>query len=111
MVIAAPNQVVRGADAALPASGTRRSTKYAVETIGAFLLVFTVGTAVGSGSPFAPLGIGAVLIVILYAGGHPSAGPPRYHATVVVSRKEYGITRWGTTKPVKVILDATLKRV
>jgi polyisoprenoid-binding protein YceI len=40
-----------------------------------------------------------------------TAGPPRYHATVVVSPKEYGITRWGTTKPVKVILDAVLKRV
>ncbi|MCU1694848.1 MAG: hypothetical protein JWR34_911 [Mycobacterium sp.] len=40
-----------------------------------------------------------------------TTGPPRYHATVVVSPKEYGITRWGTTKPVKVILDATLKRV
>jgi polyisoprenoid-binding protein YceI len=40
-----------------------------------------------------------------------TAGPPRYQATVVVSPKEYGITRWGTTKPVKVMLDATLKRV
>jgi polyisoprenoid-binding protein YceI len=40
-----------------------------------------------------------------------TAGPPRYTATVVVSPKEYGITRWGTTKPVKVILDITLKRV
>jgi polyisoprenoid-binding protein YceI len=40
-----------------------------------------------------------------------TAGAPRYQATVVVSPKEYGITRWGTTKPVKVILDATLKRV
>jgi polyisoprenoid-binding protein YceI len=39
-----------------------------------------------------------------------TAGPPRYNAKVVVSPKEYGITRWGTTKPVKVILDATLKR-
>ena len=39
-----------------------------------------------------------------------TAGPPRYTATVVVSPKEYGITRWGTTKPVKVILDATLTR-
>jgi hypothetical protein len=29
---------------------------------------------------------------------------------VVVSPKEYGITRWGTTKPVKVILDVTLTR-
>jgi polyisoprenoid-binding protein YceI len=40
-----------------------------------------------------------------------AAGPLHYKATVVVSPKEYGITRWGTTKPVKVILDATLKRV
>jgi polyisoprenoid-binding protein YceI len=39
-----------------------------------------------------------------------TAGPPRYNATVVVSPKEYGVSRWGTTKPVKVILDATLKR-
>jgi polyisoprenoid-binding protein YceI len=39
-----------------------------------------------------------------------TAGPPRYNATVVVASKEYGITRLGTTKPVKVILDATLKR-
>jgi polyisoprenoid-binding protein YceI len=39
-----------------------------------------------------------------------TAGPPRYNATLVVSPKEYGITRWGTTKPVKVILDVTLKR-
>jgi polyisoprenoid-binding protein YceI len=38
------------------------------------------------------------------------AGPPRYHATVVVSPTEYGITRLGTTKPVKVILDVTLER-
>ena len=40
-----------------------------------------------------------------------TAGPPHYKATVVVSPKEYGITRFGTTKPVKVILDATLKQV
>jgi polyisoprenoid-binding protein YceI len=39
-----------------------------------------------------------------------TAGRPRYNATVVVSPKEYGVSRWGTTKPVKVILAATLKR-
>jgi polyisoprenoid-binding protein YceI len=39
-----------------------------------------------------------------------TVGSPRYTATVVVSPKEYGVTRWGTTKPVKVVLDATLKR-
>ena len=36
--------------------------------------MFTIGTAVGSASPFAPLGIGAVLMVMVYAGGHPSGG-------------------------------------
>ncbi|MFZ0902953.1 MAG: YceI family protein [Mycobacterium sp.] len=48
--------------------------------------------------------------VSFHATRSTTAGPPRYNATVVVSPKEYGITRWGTTKPVKVILDATLKR-
>ena len=48
--------------------------RYAVEAIGTFFLVFTVGTAVGSGSPMAPLGIGAVLMVMVYAGGHLSGG-------------------------------------
>ena len=48
--------------------------------------------------------------VTFHATRSTTAGPPRYNATVVVSPKEYGITRWGTTKPVKVILDATLKR-
>jgi polyisoprenoid-binding protein YceI len=48
--------------------------------------------------------------VTFHATRSTTAGPPRYNATVVVSPKDYGITRWGTTKPVKVILDATLKR-
>lgn len=48
--------------------------------------------------------------VTFHATRSTTSGPPRYNATVVVSPKEYGITRWGTTKPVKVILDATLKR-
>ena len=48
--------------------------------------------------------------VSFHATRSTTAGPPRYNATVVVSPKEYGITRWGTTKPVKVILDATLTR-
>jgi aquaporin Z len=52
----------------------RPGVKYAVEAIGTFFLVFTVGAAVGSGSPFAPLGIGAVLMVMIYAGGHLSGG-------------------------------------
>ena len=49
--------------------------------------------------------------VTFHATRATTMGRPRYHATVVVSPKEYGITRRGTTKSVKVILDATLKRV
>ncbi len=46
--------------------------KYVTEFIGTFGLVFTVGCAVMSGSPLAPLAIGASLMVLIYAGGHIS---------------------------------------
>jgi aquaporin Z len=50
--------------------------KYIVEFIGTFFLVFTVGSTVippGAG-PFAPLAIGASLMVMIFAGGHISGG-------------------------------------
>jgi aquaporin Z len=47
---------------------------YVVEAIGTFFLVFTVAAAAGSGSPLAPLAIGAILMVMIYAGGHISGG-------------------------------------
>ncbi|MFC9768705.1 MIP/aquaporin family protein [Rhodococcus jostii] len=57
------------------ASAARRTlSAYTVELIGTFFLVFTVGAAAGSGSPFAPLAIGAALMVLIYAGGHVSGG-------------------------------------
>lgn len=68
-----PDAPGRG-EAADVISAPRAGVKYAVEAIGTFFLVFTVGAAVGSGSPFAPLGIGAVLMVMVYAGGHLSGG-------------------------------------
>jgi aquaporin Z len=48
--------------------------KYAVEAIGAFFLVFTVSVSGLSGSMFTPLAAGAVLMVMVYAGGHISGG-------------------------------------
>lgn len=48
--------------------------KYVVEFIGTFFLVFTVGNVViepGAGS-LAPLAIGSVLMVMVFAGGHIS---------------------------------------
>ncbi|HQY90702.1 MAG: aquaporin [Caldilinea sp.] len=49
--------------------------KYITEFIGAFFLVFTVAAAaVGGWAPlgFAPLAIGSVLMVMIFAGGHIS---------------------------------------
>jgi aquaporin Z len=84
----APTQVISG-DSVDVVSGPRASVKYAVEAIGTFFLVFTVGAAVGSGSPFAPLGIGAVLMVMIYAGGHLSGGHynPAVTMAVLIRRR------------------------
>ncbi|MFG2000266.1 MIP/aquaporin family protein [Spirillospora sp. NPDC048911] len=46
--------------------------RYVTEFIGTFFLVFTVGCTVLAKSPLAPLAIGAVLMVMVYAGGHIS---------------------------------------
>jgi aquaporin Z len=46
--------------------------RYVAEFIGTFFLVFTVCCAVLSQAPLAPLGIGAVLMVMIFAGGHIS---------------------------------------
>jgi aquaporin Z len=43
---------------------------YAVEALGTFGLVLTVGVGLASRTPFAALGIGAVLMALIYAGGH-----------------------------------------
>ncbi len=46
--------------------------KLVVEFIGTFFLVFTVGMASANAGPLAPLAIGAVLMVLVFAGGHVS---------------------------------------
>jgi len=49
--------------------------RYLVEFIGTFFLVATIGFAVrGSAGPMAPLAIGSVLMVMIFAGGHVSGG-------------------------------------
>jgi aquaporin Z len=57
--------------------------KLVVEFVGTFFLVFTVGASVGSGASLAPLAIGAVLMVMVYAGGHISGG--HYNPAVTVA--------------------------
>jgi aquaporin Z len=46
--------------------------RYLTEFIGTFFLVFTVCSCVLAGSTLAPLAIGSVLMVMVYAGGHIS---------------------------------------
>ena len=48
--------------------------KYLVEFIGTFFLVFTVGASVRSGAVLAPVAIGSILMVMIFAGGHISGG-------------------------------------
>src|SRR5689334_7458243 len=50
--------------------------KYLTEFIGTFFLVLTVGCSViiGGAGVIAPLAIGSVLMVMIYAGGHVSGG-------------------------------------
>jgi aquaporin Z len=50
--------------------------KYIAELIGTFFLVLTIGCAViiGGSGVIAPLAIGSVLMVMIYAGGHVSGG-------------------------------------
>src|SRR4249920_703468 len=53
-----------------PAVGPLVMNKYLVEFIGTFFLVFTVGLAVRQGAALAPIAIGSVLMVMIFAGGH-----------------------------------------
>jgi aquaporin Z len=48
--------------------------KLIVEFVGTFFLVFTVGMAVARAGPLAPIAIGSVLMVMVFAGGHVSGG-------------------------------------
>jgi aquaporin Z len=47
---------------------------YLTEFVGTFFLVLTIGLTVLQATPFAPLAIGASLMIMVYAGGHVSGG-------------------------------------
>jgi aquaporin Z len=74
LITSQASRILPGDDSAPGVDSPRATVKYAVEAIGTFFLVFTVGAAVGSRSPLAPLAIGAALMVMVYAGGHLSGG-------------------------------------
>ncbi|WP_424751212.1 aquaporin [Mycobacterium sp.] len=79
----APTQPITGKESTEVVGGPPSGAKYAAEAIGTFFLVFTVGAAVGAGNQFAPLAIGAVLMMMVYAGGRISGG--HYNPAVTLS--------------------------
>jgi aquaporin Z len=94
--------------------GPRAGAKYIVEAIGTFVLVFTVGAAVASGSSLAPLAIGAALMVMVYAGGHVSGGHYNPAVTLaVLLRRKIGLrdtVAYWTVQLVAGVLAALLVR-
>lgn len=58
-------------------------TSMAVEAIGTFILVATAGVAVLSACPLASLGIGLVVMVLIYAAGHLAGG--QFNAAVTLA--------------------------
>ena len=81
--------------------------KLVVEFIGTFFLVFTVCTATHPGSgagALAPLAIGAVLMVMVFAGGHVSGG--HYNpavSTAVLLRGKMGTNEYGPYVAVQLV--------
>ena len=69
--------------------------KYIVEFIGTFFLVFTVGmvTIEPGAGVLAPLAIGSVLAVMIYAGGHISGGHYNPAVTVAVWLRSKSATK------------------
>jgi aquaporin Z len=57
--------------------------RYLTELIGTFFLVFTIGMVVVAGSAAAPIAIGAVLMVMVYMGGHVSGA--HYNPAVTIA--------------------------
>jgi aquaporin Z len=95
-----------------------RNRKLAVEFIGTFFLVFTVCTVINvkTGSPLiAPLAIGSILMVMIFAGGHISGGHynPAVSTAVLIrgklDREEY--VPYIVTQFVAGIVAALLARV
>ncbi len=73
--------------------------KYAVEFIGTFFLVFTVASAVlmGGEGVIAPISIGFVLMVMIYAGGHISGA--HYNPAVTFAAAIRGALEWKEVLP------------
>lgn len=94
----------------------RLDRKLAVEFVGTFFLVFTIGmaTAKTGAGPLAPLAIGSVLMVMIFAGGHISGA--HYNpavSTAVLIRGRIEVNEWFayvTTQLVAAVAAGLLAR-
>ena len=76
--------------------------KYITEFIGTFFLTFTVGMVVlGGKGDFAPLAIGSVLMVMIFAGGHISGG--HYNPAVTLAVLLRGKITLGDAIPYMIV--------
>ena len=77
--------------------------KYLVEFIGTFFLVFTIGAtaAYGDETCIAPLAIGFVLMVMVYAGGYISGG--HYNPAVSFAAAIRGALEWKQFLPYIIV--------
>jgi len=82
--------------------------RYVTEFIGTFFLVFAIGTAVAAGTDAAPLAIGAMLMVMVYMGGHVSGA--HYNPAVTLAVLQRGAMDKADAVPYVVaqLLGATL---
>jgi aquaporin Z len=70
---------------------------YLTEFIGTFFLVLTVCLTAPTGNPFAPLAIGASLMIMVYMGGHISGG--HYNPAVSLAAAIRGALPMGRLAP------------
>lgn len=68
--------------------GDTRMARLVTEFIGTFFLVLIIGLSVLSGSAFAPLAIGAGLMVLVYMGGHVSGAHYNPAVTLAIAMRK-----------------------
>ena len=88
----------------VPAQGTGR--KFAVELIGTFFLVFTVGASVYRGSALAPLAINTPLMIRCVATSTRTQVPRRPSAKAAVPRLL--VARWDAARHRRVLPAAAV---